>query len=185
MSGGFDTEVLLAVAYAVFLAAVTAGLELAARHSHHRSERMRVAGFRYDPKLDLWTCPNDQKLLRAEMDFGRRVVVYRAQAHACNVCAMKSRCTDSDEGRTIEHAGDSWLRSELRHFHRGMSLALLLLAVVILAAEFVRHPGRSERLVLAGMAAAMLAIGIRLLAAFIDQPRRLSYNLETPDEPRM
>jgi hypothetical protein len=112
------------------------------------------------------------------------VVLYRAQADACNVCAMKSRCTDSDEGRTIEHAGDSWLRSELRHFHRGMSLALLLLAVVILGAEFFRHPDGPDRLVLAGTAAAMLATGVRLLAAFMDQPRRLSYNIETADEPR-
>ena len=98
MGGPIHIEVLLAICYGLFLIAVAGALELAARYSHHRSTRMQVAGFRYDPKLDLWTCPNDQKLLRAEADYGRNVVIYRAAAHACNTCAMKSRCTDSNWG---------------------------------------------------------------------------------------
>jgi hypothetical protein len=166
MGGNVHLEVILAAGYAVFLAAVAAALELAARHAHHRSERLRVAGFRYDPKLDLWTCPNDQKLLRAEADYQRRVVLYRGAAHVCNRCAMKERCTDSNEGRTIEHAPDSWLDSELRRFHRGMSLTLLALAAVLLVAELFRFSGRYERVVLGAMACAIVAAGVRLFGAF-------------------
>lgn len=162
-------EALLAAAYAMFLAGVAACLELAARHSHRRSERMRVAGFRYDPKLDLWTCPNEQKLLRAEADYARHVVVYRAQAHICNQCSMKSRCTDSSDGRAIERARDSWLGSELRRFHRGISLALLLLAVVILTAEFVRDQERVSRMLVAGIAVVLIGAGVRLWRSFIGE----------------
>lgn len=158
---GIHPEVLLAVGYSIFLIAAAAALELAARYSHHRSARMRVAGFRYDSKLDLWTCPNDQKLLRAEADYGRNIVVYRAAAHACNSCAMKSRCTDSDRGRAIEHAPDSWLESELRRFHRGMSLVLFALAALILVAEFFRYSGRVDRTMLSGMATIVLFAGGR------------------------
>jgi len=171
MSGGFDIEVAVVAGYALLLLAIAAALEFAARHSHHRSERLRVAGFRYDAKLDLWTCPNDQKLLRAEADYERRVIRYRAQAHVCNSCAIKSRCTDSSEGRTIEHAPDSWLQSELRRFHRGISLALLLLATVLLVAEIIRCNNAAERLVLAAMAATVVTAGIRMSAALAPASR--------------
>jgi hypothetical protein len=164
MTAGFDVEVVLAAGYAVFLVLLAVCLELAARHTHRRSEQMRVAGFRYDSQLDLWTCPNNQKLLRAEADFARGVVVYRAQAHACNTCAIKSRCTDSNDGRTIEHKPDSWLESELRRFHRGISLALMLLAAVILVAELFRHQGQRDRALLAALATAILTAGVRLLS---------------------
>src|SRR5260370_36311601 len=47
-----DIEVFLAGAYAVFLLLVALGLELVARHAHHRSRQMRIAGFRYHH--DFW-----------------------------------------------------------------------------------------------------------------------------------
>jgi len=47
MTQTIDTEVLLAGLYAVFLLLVALGLELVARHAHHRSKQMRIAGFRY------------------------------------------------------------------------------------------------------------------------------------------
>jgi hypothetical protein len=166
MSGSFHIEVILAATYAVFLIAVAGCLELAARHSHRRSERMRVAGFRYDPNQDLWTCPNNQKLLRSEANYESKVVIYRASAHTCNNCAMKTRCTDSDKGRSIEHAADSWLQSEMRRFHRGISLALFGLATVILVAELFRYQDRFERVLLAAMASTILATGVRLFSAF-------------------
>lgn len=167
MLGSLHIEVLLACGYAAFLIAVAGCLEVAARHTHRRSERMRVAGFRYDANLDLWTCPNDQKLVRAEADYRRRVIVYRAPAHSCNQCPIKDRCTDSDEGRSIEHAPDSWLESELRRFHRGISLALFLLALVILIAELFRYQGTLERVLVAGTAAAVMISGVRLLTTFL------------------
>jgi hypothetical protein len=161
---GVDTEILLSSAYALFLLVFAVCLELAARHSHRRSEHMRVAGFRYDPREDLWTCPNNQKLFRADADYQRRVVYYRAAAHACNTCPIKSRCTDSDEGRLIEHRPDSWLDSELRRFHRGISLALVVLSAVLLTAEFVRYAGAGNRMLTGALLAFVALYGIRLAA---------------------
>jgi hypothetical protein len=166
MGGVIHIEVLLAVCYAVFLMAIAGALELAARYTHHRAARIRVVGFRYDPNFDLWTCPNDQKLLRAEADYRTNVILYRAAAHACNTCPMKARCTDSDRGRTIELAPDSWLQSELRRFHRGMSLALFALAALILLIEFFRYHQAFDRTLLGAVAIITLATGSRLSSTF-------------------
>ncbi len=167
MTAGFDLEVILAAAYVMFLLVVAGCLELAARHTHRRSERMKVAGFRYDRILDVWTCPNDQRLVRAEADYANRLVIYRAPAHTCNSCSLKSNCTDSDEGRAIAHAPESWLTSELRRFHRGLSLALFALAAVILTAELLRFHDRLERVLLAAMMAGIVAGGLRLSSVFV------------------
>jgi hypothetical protein len=161
---GVDVEILLAAGYAAFLLIVAASLELAARHSHHRSERMRLAGFRYDAQVDLWTCPNDVKLLRAEVDYGRGAVFYRAPAHACNTCPIKSRCTDSDTGRVIEHRPDSWLDSELRRFHRGISLTMVVLAALMLTVELVRFAAQRDHMVAGAMLVFVAVYGLHLAA---------------------
>ena len=158
-------EAILAAGYAIFLIAVAGCLEVVARRSHRRSEEMPLAGFRYDPKLDFWTCPQEQKLVRAETDFARRLVVYRAPAHACNACAIKSRCTDSSSGRAIARAPHSWLQSELRRFHRGVSLTLFALAAIILLAGLLRSHDGFERIWLAGALGAIVIVGARLTLA--------------------
>ena len=139
MIAGVHYEVLLAVAYATFLAGVAFVLELLARHSHKRSEVYRNAGFVYRQKMDLWECPAGRQLQRIETDYHRRIVHYRAPAETCNACSLKNNCTDSNDGRRLETSLDSWLESELRRFHRGISLVLLLLATVMLLAEGFRH----------------------------------------------
>jgi hypothetical protein len=139
MIAGVHNEVLLAFGYAAFLVGVAFVLEVLARHSHKRSELYRNAGFVYRQKMDLWECPVGRQLRRTETDYRRRIVHYRAPAEACNACSLKNNCTDSNDGRRLETSLDSWLESELRRFHRGISLTLLLLATVMLLAEAVRH----------------------------------------------
>jgi hypothetical protein len=157
-----DAEILIVVAYSLFLLLAAACLEGVARHTHRRSERWHVAGFRYDVSADLWTCPNNEKLLRAETDYARGTIFYRAAPHACNSCAMKSRCTNSSEGRVIEHRPDSWLDSELRRFHRGISLLLVGLAAALLCAELLRYSGQNDRLVTGGGLLLVVCYGLRL-----------------------
>jgi hypothetical protein len=163
---GIHTEVWLAGGYAVFLAVTAACLELLARHSHRRSGQFRTVGFKFRRELDLWECPTGQHLRRSQVDRQRRIVRYRAPAHACNACHSKSDCTDSDDGREIEHHLDSWLDSEVRRFHRGISLALLLLAAIILIAEALRYNRSRDLFVLAGLVLPVGAAGLRLLAGF-------------------
>ncbi len=162
MIRGVHIQVLMAAGYAVFLAVAALALELLARHSHRRSKQFQVAGFHYHPQLDAWECPTGKRLPRAESDPARRLVVYRAPAHVCNRCHLKSDCTDSDQGREIERRLDSWLDSEIRRFHRGLSLALVFLAALILVTEIFFHKFSSDRDLLWTVLALMILLASRL-----------------------
>lgn len=150
-------EVLLASGYAVFLVAAAICLEMAGRHTHRRSREYHTAGFTYHPHHDMWECPAGQYLKVWAFDPHRRTTQYRAEAKSCNSCALKKNCTDSDDGRTLEHHLDSWVQSEVRRFHRGISLALLFLAGLILAMEMTFHATSTD---LAVLLCAMLPVGI-------------------------
>jgi hypothetical protein len=166
-----DIEVLLACVYAVFLLLVAFGLELLARHSHHRSKRVGVAGFRYHRHHDFWECPTGQQLKPFSVDHTQRLVRYRAPAHICNKCSVKHLCTDSQGGREIEHNPDSWLESELARFHRGISLVLLLLAGLLLVVEMIRHKRPVELLILSGFLLPVALLGSQLSSTFFNARR--------------
>jgi hypothetical protein len=166
---GVHTEVVLAASYAIFLTTVAVGLELLARHSHKRSERYRNSGFTYFRDRDAWECPAGQQLLRQETHFERRIIHYRAPAEACNRCALKNNCTDSNEGRLLESHLDSWIESELRRFHRGISVVLLLLAAIILSAEAVRHSARYELLVIVSLLLPISLVETKLVFSFLSR----------------
>jgi len=57
----------------------------------------------------------------------------------------------------LERRLDTWLESELRQFHRGISLALLLLATVILLGEIFRYPALRDR---EALTALLLPLGL-------------------------
>src|SRR5262249_12634843 len=96
-------------------------------------------------ELDYFECPAGRQLIQLAADPHRGVIAYRAPAADCNHCTLKFNCTDSDDGRTIERRLDSWIDSELRRFHRGISLTLFLLAAVLLIAAGLRCPERHDR----------------------------------------
>jgi hypothetical protein len=157
---GLHPEVGLALVYALFLAGVAFLLERVARRSQNRAEGYRHSGFTYFRDLDYWECPASHQLARLHSDHQRRVTTYRAPASACNSCSLKLNCTDSNEGRLLERRFDSWIESELRQFHRGISLALLLLATVILLAEILRYPALRDR---EALVALLLPLGLAQL----------------------
>jgi hypothetical protein len=166
MIEGFHAEVLMAAGYALFLVLVAVMLEWLAKHSHRRSEQMRVTGFKFHMEFDHWECPTGQFLHRHSVDHQRNIVRYRAPGHACNCCHKKPDCTDSDEGREIEHRVDSWVQSEIRRYHRGFSLALLLLAALILLAQLLWFKRPRELMLAGGLFLAVSGLGARLLAGF-------------------
>ena len=166
MMGGFHVEVLLTVGYGILLVGIAFALELLARRSHRMAEQLQVVGFSYHPELDVWKCPNGEHLQRRASDEPRRIAVYQAPAHVCNACHCKTNCTDSNDGRQIEHRLDSWLRSELRRFHRGLSLVLLLLAGVLLAFEMRGADTPRDWAVLWALSLLILFLGARLLTEF-------------------
>ena len=159
---GVEASTWMAAGYAAFLGFAALALELLARRTHRRAEQYKVAGFRYDAALDAWHCPAGKRLHRAEVLADRRTIVYRAPAHHCNCCHIKTRCTDSESGRSVERRLDSWLDSELRRFHIGISLALLVLAASVLAIELVVHPRSDDRLVLVAALVMVVVPGVRI-----------------------
>jgi hypothetical protein len=169
-------EVLLSVGYAIFLLGLALGLDLLARHSHARSERYRTAGFTYHPSHDAWICPENQLLVRREVDHERRLVRYRGRPQICNYCPTKAECTDSDEGREVVRAMDPWPHSEAGRFHRGISLAVAFIAGLILAAESTRNHAPLELAVLGAVLAVVMLVAWHLHAAFRATPA----NFPTP-----
>lgn len=166
---GVHVEIALAASYAIFLTTVALGLELLARHSHQRSERYRNSGFIYFQDRDAWECPAGQRLLRQGTHFERRIIHYRAPAEACNRCALKNNCTDSNEGRVLKTQLDSWIESELRRFHRGISMTLLLLAAIILSAAAIRHSAHYELLVIASLLFPISMVETKLVFSFLSR----------------
>jgi hypothetical protein len=167
MMSSVHVEVVLAASYAIFLGGAAFFLECLARHSHRRSERYRHSGFMYVQEMDVWECPAGRQLLRTDTDFRRRIAHYRAPADACNACSLKNNCTDSNDGRLLKRHLDSWVESELRRFHRGISLVLLLLAAVILVAETGRHGEPRELFLLGCLLVPVGLAGARLLVSFL------------------
>jgi hypothetical protein len=167
---GIHPEVFLAVGYAIFLLGIAVGLDVLARHSHARSERYRTAGFTYHPSHDAWICPEDQLLVRSEVDHERRLVRYRGRPQICNHCPSKSECTESEDGREVVRAMDPWPHSEAGRFHRGISLAVTLIAGLILSAEATRNHAPLELAVLGAVLAVVALAAWHLHAAFRTTP---------------
>ena len=165
-----NPEVLLAAGYAALLVTGAFVLEGLSAHTHRRSLRYRTAGFTYDETHDHWVCPDGQYLWPHELDHERRLMRYRAKASICNGCLLKDACTDSDLGREIVRPLDPWPHSEAGRFHRGISLTLVGLAVLLLLAESARHHQPFEAGLLVALLAAAAAAGQRLLRDFRAHP---------------
>lgn len=169
---GIHIEVVLAAAYALLLVGVSVILEWLAAHSHRRSEHYRNSRFIFKPKEDVWQCPTGHHLIREETDFERKVARYRAPPHKCNACHCKKDCTDSDDGRLLESRMDAWLESELRRFHRGISLILLLLASLILAVEMLRYHEMRDCIMLVALLLPIGITGSRHFVSFSEQAKK-------------
>jgi hypothetical protein len=161
---GIHFEVLLALAYSLFLGGVAFVLERLARRTQKRAEGYRNSGFIYFRELNYWECPAGHQLVQLQTDHVRRITSYRAPASACNSCSLKLNCTDSNEGRILEQRMENWLESELHRFHRGISLSILLLATVFLVSEFVRYPHVRDREALLALLLPILIVQWKLLA---------------------
>lgn len=162
MLADFHLETLLATGYALLLLVIAAGLEMMGRHSHRRAGEYHNRGFRFHKHADHWECPHGARLERAEIDNELRVIRYRAPAHTCNGCPIKAQCTDSDSGRELSVSLDPWLSTAIGRFHRGISLALLILAALIMAIELIRHGRGPERWLLSAAVATLSLLALNV-----------------------
>jgi Transposase DDE domain len=158
-----SAEVVIAAGYAVFLVAGAFALEWLSAHTHRRALRFRTAGFAYVATHDHWVCPEGERLWPHVYDRERRLVRYRARAHVCNACPSKARCTDSDEGREVVRPLDPWPHSEAGRFHRVISVLLVVLAGLVVLAEWARNHSPAETGLLLGLLAVVALAASRLL----------------------
>ncbi|MDA0165009.1 hypothetical protein OM076_32370 [Solirubrobacter ginsenosidimutans] len=169
-------EVILAAVYAAALIIGALVLEWLSAHTHRRALRYRTAGFTYHKDHDHWRCPEDEDLWPHEIDEELRLVRYRAKAHVCNACPLKAACTDSDLGREIVRSIDPWPHSEAGRFHRGLSLMLVALALLIVVVEAVRNHRPEELALLAAVLATGTVAAVHLAHDFRAHPA----NFPTP-----
>jgi hypothetical protein len=163
-------EVILATVYAAALILGALVLEWLSAHTHRRALRYRTAGFTYHEEHDHWRCPAGEHLWPEEVDDELRLVRYRAKAHICNSCHLKEACTDSDLGREVVRPIDPWPHSEAGRFHRGLSLMLIALALLIVLVEAVRNHRLEELALLASLLAAGTGAAVRLARDFRAHP---------------
>jgi hypothetical protein len=167
---GVASETLMAAGYALFLSVGALALDLLARQSHRRSQSYRTAGFSYDPVTDAWECPEGERLHRIEEDPHVRLIRYRARAHICNECHLKDACTDSNSGREITRPIDPWPHSEAGRFHRVISLVMVGLTGLVLAAGAALNHTGADLLVL-GAATLFCALAALVLIADLRETR--------------
>jgi hypothetical protein len=164
------TESLLAAGYGLFLTLAALGLDLLARHSHHRAELYRTAGFNYRASVDAWDCPVGERLHRVETDLAMRLARYRASPTACNACHRKVGCTDSDRGREVTRALDPWPHSEAGRFHRAIAVSMVGFGILVIGAAGVLHHRAADLAVLGAALLICAAIGLYLLADLRSSP---------------
>jgi hypothetical protein len=73
--------------------------------------------FRYEPEQDVYICPRGTFLSRYTMVNAASVIKYRAPASSCNNCAVKTQCTASMNGRTLERHFDEAYLDLVRRYH--------------------------------------------------------------------
>jgi hypothetical protein len=165
-------EPLIAASYAMLLLVIAGGLEWLGRHSKRLAARYHTRGFRFRRHADHWECPTGARLERAEIDNELRVIRYRAPAKTCNQCPIKVHCTDSDSGREItvslDPSFDAWLSTSIGRFHRGISLAVLILADLILLVELLRHSHERERWVLSATLLMVSLLALNLARGMVE-----------------
>ncbi len=159
-------EVLFTAGYALFLLLASLALELAARRTHRYVRDSKTTGFRYLRHLDAWECSQGRRLWLHRRDASSRASYYRADARDCNRCPVRNQCTNSPMGRELISVQSRWPHSEIERFQRGISLALIVLALFIMALEFGRHHATGDAAVLAVVAVPGLALGVRIMNKF-------------------
>jgi hypothetical protein len=164
------TESILAAGYGVFLTFCAIGLDALAHLSHRRSDRYRTGGFAYLDAVDAWECPEGERLHRVETDHQMRLARYRARAHVCNACPLKDACTDSDNGREIVNALDPWPHSEAGRFHRGIAIAMVGFALLVILAGAGLNHRAADVAVLGAALLLSTAVGVYLVADLRSTP---------------
>lgn len=73
--------------------------------------------FVYDPEQDVYRCPQGTVLRLRGNNYVTQVRIYQAPTDTCQACPLRSRCTDSREGRKLNRPFDEAYRERVREYH--------------------------------------------------------------------
>src|SRR5262249_1101760 len=120
-----DPGVWLLLGYVFVVLAGAKLIEVLARIHFERARRLAEGGFRYDPHMDHYDCPQGERLTLHLVDPETKVAVYRAKASGCASCALKAACTPHDEGRHLYRPLAVWAETEVGRFHHRLSSLMI------------------------------------------------------------
>jgi len=140
-----NLEVWLLLGYVCVVLAGARLIEVLARAHFERARRLAEGGFRYDPHLDHYACPQGERLTLHLVDPGRQVAVYRAKASSCAACPLKAGCTPHDEGRRVYRPLAVWAETEVGRFHQRLSLLMVGSTAAVALGGFLCWAGRPGR----------------------------------------
>jgi hypothetical protein len=155
-----NLEVWLLLGYVFVVLAGARLIEVLARAHFERARRLAEGGFRYDPHLDHYACPQGERLTLHLVDTGQQVAVYRAKASSCAACPLKAGCTPHDEGRRVYRPLAVWAQTEVGRFHQRLSLLMVGSTAAVALGGFLCWAGRpgSELLLVAFLAVVPLVV---------------------------
>jgi transposase len=81
-----------------------------------RGPYFKHADFTYDPARDVYTCPQGTILPARGNNYDTHRRIYQAPKEACGPCPLRSRCTDSKEGRRLDRQFDEEYRERVRAY---------------------------------------------------------------------
>ena len=73
--------------------------------------------FTYEPATDRYRCPQGEELHFRGNNYVSQVRIYQASTATCQACPLRSRCTDSREGRKVNRPFDEAYRERVREDH--------------------------------------------------------------------
>lgn len=164
-------EVVLVCCYAVVLLAIAVAFDRMGARSAVRSAAWRTGNFLYHDDADAWKCHEDQWLWPASFDPDKRVVRYVGQHAICGRCPAKTECSPTPGPREITRQVDPWPHSEAGRFHRGVSVAIACVALMMVLVSLLFSTRTPADLVLLLAALALvLTVGIPLARHLWDTP---------------
>lgn len=156
-------EVVFVCAYSAVLLVVAVIFDRLGQRSAVKSAAWRTGNFLYHDDADAWKCHEDQWLWPASFDPDKRVIRYVGQHEICGRCPAKTECSPSPGPRELTRQVDPWPHSEAGRFHRGVSVAIIAVALMMVAVTLLFSAGTPADLILLLAALALvLAVGIPL-----------------------
>jgi hypothetical protein len=168
-----DMEVWLLLAYVFVVLAGARLIELLARVHFERARRLTERGFRYDPHLDHYNCPQGERLTLHIVDPRQQVAVYRAKASSCAACPLKVGCTPHDQGRHLYRPLAAWAETEVGRFHQRLSLLMVISTAAVAVGGFLRladRPGSGLLLIACLAAGPLIVREVSWLWGAVQQP---------------